>query len=353
MANIIDVAKEAGVSVATVSYVLSKKKYVSDELTERVWAAVEKLGYKTNYLARGLRNKQTNEIGVVLQNIKNIFFVQLLSGLEEKIQEHGYNLIFFDTGYNIEREKEAIASLRNRWVDGIILYSCVSEDYKEEYYNEFLAPKLFDKKIPLVSIDRVFQKVDGFVTCDYKKGAYDATKHLILSGKKNVMHISGRDDWEVSHARTAGYVEAMKEFGLEKNILIKCGNFKPVDSYEICKELLSGQFSVDGIYAGNDRMAIGCIKAIKERGLIIPDDIAIVGHDNMFFSTLIEPTLTTVNVPRYAMGVAAAELLLNSLKKGGSEEENAQKDERILPPNLIVRQSTDIRGERNWDLYGW
>ena len=346
MASIIDVAKEANVSVATVSYVLSKKKYVSEELSERVWTAVGKLGYQTNPMASSLRNKQTKEIGVVLQNIKNVFFVQLLSGLEAKLQDSGYSLVFIDTNYDMDKEREAITTLRNRWVDGIILYSCVSEGAKAEY-NEFLSTPVSEKKIPLVSIDRVFRDIP-VVTSENKRGAYEATRHLILSGKKNIIHISGRSDWDMSRQRQDGYTEAMKDAGLGGNILIKNGRFRPIDGYEICKELLSRQYPFDGIFAANDQMAIGCIKAVKEMGLSIPDDIAIVGYDNIFVSTLVEPTLTTVNVPRYAMGVAAAELLVGMIG-----QENEAEKECILQTNLIVRQSSDIRGERNWDLYGW
>lgn len=128
--------------------------------------------------------------------------------------------------------------------------------------------------------------------------------------------------------------------------MIRNGNFKPSDGYEICKMMLSRQRNFDGIFAANDQMAIGCIKAVKEMGIRIPNDIAIVGFDNIFASTLIDPTLTTVNVPRHAMGVAAAELIIELMNE-------KREEERILETNLIVRQSTDIRGERNWDLYEW
>ena len=346
MASISDVAKEAKVSVATVSYVLSKKKYVSEELTERVWMAVEKLGYKPNRLASGLRNRETKEIGVVLQNIKNIFFVQLLSGLETKLQEYGYSLIFYDTNYDIKKEKEAILSLKNRWVDGIILYSCIDEKDKSEY-SKFLELNISEKEIPIVSIDRTFETENiAYISAENKKGAFEATKHLILNGKSQIIHITGRIGWEISLLRQKGYIDAMQHYGFSNNINMKNGKFRPIDGYEICKEMLSQNQSFDGVFAANDQMAIGCIKAIKEMGIKIPDDIAVVGYDNIFVSTMIEPSLTTVNVPRYAMGVEAARLLVELINE-------KSQNKCILDTNLIIRQSSDIRGERNWELYGW
>lgn len=210
MAGIRDVSREARVSIATVSYVLNENKYVSEELSSRVRKAVEKLGYKTNPIARSLRKRKTKEVGIVLQNVKNVFFVQLLSGLEERLQALGYSLIFFDTNYDIQREKEIIGTLRNRWVDGIILYSCVSEKDKADYY-EFLTSDIKEKVIPIVSLDRTFLRNDiPVVTVDNAKGGFEATKHLILSGKRKILHITGKKDWEISIRRQEGYIQAIK-----------------------------------------------------------------------------------------------------------------------------------------------
>lgn len=348
MARMKEVADDAGVSVATVSYVINKTKYVSPELTLRVEKSIEKLDYNTNPVARSLRNKKTMSIGIVLQNIRNIFFPQLLAGLEESLREKGYNLLFVNTYNDIDEEWKTIQSLRGMWVDGIILDSCCNEKNKTEYAKH-LNHRTASKHIPILLLERNLgiKELDA-VSIDNFNGAYIATKHLIDSEHRQIMHIAGNKDWSMSIDRLEGYLKALSDYGLESRKFYNYGSFLPQDGYSIMKEILDQHHNIDGLFAANDQMAIGAMKAILEYGLKIPEDIAVVGFDNIFVSSLINPTLSTINVPKYMIGKTAAEMLIESIEKPDKQPEN-----RIMQTNLIVRQSSDVRGERSWDLFGW
>lgn len=348
MGSIKEVAKHAGVSVATVSYVINNNKYVSPELTKKVMDSIEILDYNTNPVARSLRNKKTGIIGVVLQNIRNAFFPQLLGGLEEYAKEHNYSLSFFNTYNDIKTEKKDIETLRNMWVDAIILDSCIEEDKKTEYI-KYLNSNKTGKKIPIVLLERnLGAKNINAVVVDNLMGGYEATKHLIDRGSNKIVHIAGLKSWSMTYDRMQGYLKALEENNLSGTAVVKYGNLRPQDGYEVMKELLIHDSTINGVFAANDQMALGAIKAIKEFGMSIPDDISVVGFDNIFVSTMVEPSLTTVNVPKYLMGSTAAKLAIQAIENPEKEPETI-----TLSTNLIVRQSTDLRGEKNWELYGW
>ncbi|MDO8685592.1 MAG: LacI family DNA-binding transcriptional regulator [Clostridiales bacterium] len=348
MAGIKDVAKEAGVSVATVSYVINKNKYVSPELTRKVIDSIEKLSYYTNPVARSLRNRKTGIIGVVLQNIRNIFFPQLLAGLEEYTRAHNYSLSFFNTYNDPDTEKNVISTLKNMWVDGMIIDSCV-EEKDEAAYVDFLDKNLTGKKIPVVFLERnPGSSKHSAVRIDNFSAGFEATNHLVKTGRNRLLHIAGAKDWSMVVERLKGFQRALEENALSDKAVIRYGNLRPQDGYEIMKDVLMHNLGINGVFAANDQMALGAMKAIKEFGLNIPADISVVGFDNIFVSTMIEPTLTTINVPKYAMGAAAARIVIEAVEKPGWEPEVL-----TLQANLIVRQSTDLLGDKNWELYGW
>jgi DNA-binding LacI/PurR family transcriptional regulator len=343
--------KKAGVSIATVSYVLNGNKYVSREYQEKVWKAVKELGYQPNILAQSLRKQETKEIGVIFQNIRNLFFIDVMRGIEDVLRQYNYSAVYVDSGYNIEREKKAIARLRSRWVDGIILYSCVTEDNKDTH-GEYLQ-KHAEKSIPIISIDRDFRKYGlPLVTSDQEKAAYLITTHLISCGRTNIVHIGGRKNWEITESRYLGYCKAMAEAGLDNNIYVKYGSNKPVDGYEIARQLLTERPKTDAIFASNDQMAIGCIAAIRDMGMRIPEDIAVAGTDNLFVSTIVSPQLTTINLPKYDLGKKAAQILMDRIDSGGKLQEN---DDMLftLPFEIIIRQSTNSETTVKWSLDNW
>ena len=257
-----------------------------------------------------------------------------------------YNLSFFNTYDDLTIEQSAIATLKNMWVDGSTLDSCVSEKDKKEYV-KLLRTSKSGKEIPIVLLERnLGSDHHSAVLVDNFAGGYMAAKHLIEKGKNKIIHIAALNEWEMTKDRTSGYETAMKENNLE--IFIKYSNLRPQSGYDIMKEIIMQNSNINGVFAANDQIAIGAMKAIKEVGRSIPEDIAIVGFDNIFTSSLIETSLTTINVPKYEMGKLAAKLLID-LINGDKKEPEVIK----LPVNLIVRQSTDLRGEKNWELYGW
>jgi len=331
-----------------VSYVLNKNKYVSPELTEKVNKSVEKLDYYANPVARSLRNKKTHTIGIVLQNIRNIFFPQVLAGLEEYARANDYNLQFVNTYNDIHTERRALASLKNMWVDGIILDSCVSESEKGEYL-EFLKGLNMEKEIPIVMLERNLGSPDySAVLVDNYTGGLLAARHLIETGKNKIIHITDNNNWCMTSNRMLGYLDAMREHGLEANIEIHRCDMTAFDGYNLMKGLLFHGASFDGVFAVNDQVAIGAMKAAKELGRSIPEDIAFVGFDNIFVSSMIDTPLTTVHVPKYELGKTAETLLLRTI------DQKLEAPEVVtLPVKLIVRQSTDLRGDNSWELFGW
>ncbi len=347
MASIKDVAAKAGVSISTVSYVINNTKYVSDELKKKVNDAINELEYEVDPVARSLKSKKTKTIGVVITNINRIFFPQLIKGIQDYAIKNGYSLAFYNTNDNFDDEKKFVQMLESTWVDGIIIDS-VSEQQNEKYYKHLSSLGNDKKKIPVVSIERRLDMygIDSVVVNNCN-GGHIATKHLIDNGSKNVVFISGPASSCIVNDRIAGYKEELAKENITFEMVVG-GDFSPLSGYNAMKEILLDGTNIDGIFAANDQMAIGAIKAIKENGLRIPEDIKIIGFDNTFVASIVEPSLTTINVPKYKMGSSAAELLIERIKGN-----NADTIVIELPINLIIRQSTDLRGEKNWDLLGW
>lgn len=349
MASIKDVAKDAGVSVATVSYVCNKTKYVSPELTARVNASINRLGYRVNPVARNLRKRQSNVIGVVLQNIRNIFFPQLLAGMEEYARNQGVSLMFFNTYDDIAIETRAISTLSDLWVDGILLDSCVRERDAADYIDSINGGDRGGRKLPIVLLERnLGSHRNSAVTIHNFSAAYDATHHLIERGRRHIGHLPGNQEWSMSIDRQKGYEAAMRDFGFGGEILLGNGGFRAEDGFLAMNALLASGVPVDGVFAVNDQMAVGAMKAIIRAGLRIPDDIAVVGFDNVFVAGVVSPALTTVNVPKYTMGKEAARLLFNAIQNPDSAPETL-----TLPYEILIRGSTDAAVLADWDLAGW
>jgi DNA-binding LacI/PurR family transcriptional regulator len=350
MVRMKDVAREAGVSTATVSYVINGTKKVSPIRRAKVYAAIEKLGYSVNRVARSLRNRKTMTIGVVLQNISNVFFAQVLAGLEEYLKNSDYSLIFFNTNYDIDEEKRIIDSLRDEWVDGIILYTCVKEQELKDYLS-LLASQDTKKIIPTVIIDR---KIEGHysninaIEIDNFSGGYSAVSHLVGCGKSKIAHITGIKEWSNSIERMNGYVHGMRETGNGEWILIREGDFKPGSGYRITEEILQGDGQIEGLFAANDQMAVGAIKAVQKLGLSIPEDVAVVGFDNLSISALISPSLTTIEVPTHLLGVEAGKMVVSMI-----ENPTRKYSGLLLPTSLVVRRSTHADFNDTRELYAW
>mgnify|MGYP000855219471 CR=1 FL=1 len=350
MPSIKDVAKAAGVSISTVSNTIRGTRYVNEDLKRKVYDAIEKLGYEINTVASSLKSKSTHTIGIVIPNMNRIFFPQVIKGIQSYFSKFSYNLMLCDSDDNLKKEKFFIQMLRNSWVDGIILGSVAQED--DRAYLDYLSTLgTKAKHIPVVSLEREFPKsgLSSVRVDNYQLGRM-ATKHLINCGCKKIAHIMGPQYSCVVKARKQGYVDEIKAANMTQKPIFLEGDFSPLSGYQAVKGLFLDKkdVEIDGIFAGNDQMAIGALSALREEGINVPEKVKIAGFDNTFVASIAEPSITTINVPKYQMGQMVAELLMKHIENSEAKPQNI-----LLPANLIVRTSTQLGGDKSWELFGW
>lgn len=328
-----DIARHSGVSVSTVSRVLNKKPDVNAETAARVNGAIKELGYSPNSVARGLVLKRSNVIGFVVPDITNPNFPELARGVVEKARQSGYSVIFFDTNHDSKVEKEALKMLRSKQVDGIIV------SFSEANQDEFI--KLKEDQFPAVQIYRKSPKsVISTIAIDNVGSAYKAVKYLLSLGHRRIGHITTGISTLSGAERLEGYKKAFKEAGFQyREEWIFSGSHCAETGYEGMKALLSQDNHVTALFASHDLMAVGAYEAVFEKGLSIPGDISIIGHDNIEISRLVHPKLTTLDTFKDRLGQAGVELLLEEIA-----ESTSVNREIIFKTELIVRESTSRIG---------
>ncbi|MCK5199138.1 MAG: LacI family DNA-binding transcriptional regulator [Spirochaetales bacterium] len=328
-----DIARHSGVSVSTVSRVLNKKPDVNAETAARVNGAIKELGYRPNSVARGLVLKRSNVIGFVVPDITNPNFPELARGVVEKARQSGYSVIFFDTNHDSKVEKEALKMLRSKQVDGIIV------SFSEANQDEFI--KLKEDQFPAVQIYRKSPKsVISTIAIDNVGSAYKAVKYLLSLGHRRIGHITTGISTLSGAERLEGYKKAFKEAGFQyREEWIFSGSHCAETGYEGMKALLSQDNHVTALFASHDLMAVGAYEAVFEKGLSIPGDISIIGHDNIEISRLVHPKLTTLDTFKDKLGQAGVELLLEEIA-----ESTSVNREIIFKTELIVRDSTSRIG---------
>jgi DNA-binding LacI/PurR family transcriptional regulator len=350
--SIRDVAKLAGVSMSTVSNVLTGKKKVSPHLIEKVESAIKTLQYSPNPMASGLRSNSSKMIGVLIPSFNHAFFAQILRGIQDASNKSGYITSVYETNSNILNEEHCLNLLLNSMADGIILASQVGTNPKNNphYFEIFKDFRESGKSIPVICIDeRIDLPFVDSIIVDNRSASYSAVKHLIDKGHSKIAHISGPLSFYNCQERLAGYTDALVESGIKPQpSWIRNGELSPISGYNSMRELLN-ETDVTAVFAANDQSGIGAIKAIKENGLQVPEDMAVIGFDNIYASTLISPSLSTINVPAYQMGTLAMERILNRI----TGEITDLNDPIILKTHIIIRKSTDINSNDSWDLHGW
>ncbi len=349
MATITDVAKKAGVSISTVSNVINGTKFVGEELTEKVNNAIKELGYQANEMAASMKRRTTNNIGVILPNIGMVFFPDVLKGIEAAAKKHGYKLFYFSTDYDFEKEQEYLRLLRSSWVDGIIIDSCCPVDKIQEY-QKTLAVNEFGKSVPVVALETPFNDERlGVITLNEVKFTAEAIEHLISLGHRDISILAGPADIPMYTNNIEGIKRAFEKHGIEfKQENIMYGDYFAQSGYDAVKNELEKGKKFTALFSANDQMAIGAIKAIKESGLRVPEDIAVIGVDGIYVTTLIDPPLTTVELPRYELGYRACDMLVEML-----HEKEPQGQHITLDGKLVIRKSTDPNFKENWELTGW
>ncbi len=327
-ASIYDVARESGVSVFTVSAVVNNKRHVGKRLRDRVEAAIRKLNYRPNLVARSLAKQRTHTIGMIVPDIANPFFPMVVRGAEDAAQKHGYNLLLCNSDDSLEKEETAVELLLSKRVDGILLTKA-SEDFSAS-----LRQMIKDVNVPFVLVMRTYPKLtnDAVITDDYQ-GAYDAVCHLARSGRLRLGLISGPLKVSNALARWQGFHDALKAENLPYDPeLIVEGDYRIESGYRAGHSLLSNR--PDGIYVANHLMTIGLLKAADEMGLRCPEDFGLVSFDDYPWLGIFRPRLTTVELPKHQLGSEAAELLIRRIA-GDATKAVVRK----LQPELRIRES--------------
>jgi DNA-binding LacI/PurR family transcriptional regulator len=351
MTGIKAVAKRAGVSIATVSNVMNKRKPVSAELEIRVQKAISDLNYEVNPVGRGLKSNKTNQIGVIVPSFSQVYFPAILQGIHEAGVKCGYTVSVYETGGDVELEKLHVRFLQHSWSDGIILasYANIENNSDREYIWSLAEIGTHKKRIPVVSLENILGPSIDAVIVDNRKAAETAVKHLIDCGHKTIAHISAPTKFNIGELRLAGYRETLESNNIKFDDKFVCeGDFSPKSGYKCMQELLSRNLKFTAVFVANDQMAIGAMRALHEASIKIPEEVAIIGLDNNFPSTLVTPSLSSVNIPKFEMGYQAVELLANRI-----ENPNAVRSVRVLDTKLVIRKSTSESGDSVWDLNNW
>src|SRR6266851_3831201 len=339
MATVHDVARRAGVSTSTVSHVVNNTRFVSDELRARVLAAMRELDYTPNAAARMLSLKRSHTIGLIVSDIRNPFFASVARGVEDVAQEQGYTLVLCNSDESAERETACLNALESRAVDGVLLASAGHAD-------EHLA-RLVRAGYPIVLVDRDLPELGApAVLLDNEGAAYSAVWHLITRGHRRIGMLSGRAAISTTTERVAGYRRALREAELElDDRLVVSGESTSEGGVIAADAVLDLHEPPSAIFSGNNLMSIGALQAIGNRGLLVPEDVALVGFDDFPFpwSDAFRPHLTTIAQPTYELGRRAAEILVHRLK--GSKWIPAERV--VLEGKLVVRESSGALQRRD------
>ncbi len=337
MVNIKDVAEHARVSITTVSHVINKTRFVSDELVRRVNKAMAELDYHPNSLARSLRSGRTKTIGLVIPDISNQFFAEVSRKIEDKGLEYGYSVILCNTDDDISKEKSYIEVLLAKQVDGIVFISTgeVSESLKNT----------FDSNVPIVIADRNVKDIQSdIVLVDNYLGGYDATKYLIELGHQRIGCITGPSPVTPSAQRLQGFRDAMHQSGLQIDpALIVVGDFRYQSGEKAMQVLLGHPQPPTAVFAFNDMMALGVIRAVYNKGLKVPEDFSLVGFDDIPLSRAIYPTLTTMAQPIMEMTNVVVDLLIEKIRLREThariKKEKPKYQRIVMNTKLIKRES--------------
>ena len=325
-ATIRDVAEECGLAQSTVSNALSNQRYVSEATQLKVEQAAKKVGYRVSYIARSLRTRKTWSLGILVGDITNPFFPELVRGAEDIASAQGYNLILCNTDYRADKQKAYVNLLFDQQVDGLIIASQVHEGAD--------IIDLHKRHMPMVLINQTYSNVDvDYVGVDNNRGMADACQYLWRLGHRDIGFILGREGSVAAQDRFNGYVQAMQEIaGGHDKSLVRQGDWTYASGTTAARELLAMPKPPTAIIGANDLMALGAIEALQEFGLRVPDDLSIVGIDDIFVSSMPWASLTTLRHPKWTVGATAARILIERI---GDPEAAVRKV--IIAPEFIVR----------------
>lgn len=327
--NIKKVAEHANVSTATVSRLINKTSYISPETAKKVWSAIEELGYYPNVNARGLASGRSSLLGLIVSDITNPFFPELVKSFEESAMEPGYEIITANTNYDAARTALRVRGLIERRVDGVAV---MTSEMDRSLIDEFSM-----RGIPIVFLDtgKVQENISN-IRIDYEQGISEAVNHLLELGHREIGFISGPLQLKSAQIRRSAFLDFLKKKGIiERKELVTIGDYKISGGKEAMNRLLKLKKRPTAVLASNDLTAIGALQALRIHGLRVPEDISLIGFDDIALAESVDPPLTTVNVSRVLVAEYAFKSLLeliNSKTKMGREMRVETK--------LVIREST-------------
>jgi len=325
-----DVGKEANVSFSTVSRVIRNAKNVRPETRKRVLEAIRKLNYRVDGIARGMVKKQTKTIGVCISDITNPYYPPLVRGVENTINKFAYNLLLCNTDESVEKEENYLELLLEKRTDGLII-APVGEKITS-CLKEFLK-----RNIPVVLIDRKIEDILADQVCvDNFEGAFIAVEHLIKLGHKRIAMIAGSSNISTIQERIKGYLEALRSHNIDvdDSLIVREGS-KIEAAVKATEALFKINAPPTAIFCSNSLMSMGVLIGLKKLSKKVPEEVAVIGFDDLEWSEALNPPLTVVSQPNYAIGATAAQLLIQRLLKEGPSE----KQTIVLKTNLIIRES--------------
>lgn len=329
MTTVYDVAKEANVSIATVSRVFNNSTSVAETTQHKVRLAADKLNYVPHLGARNLMTRRTDTIGVVLPDMHGEFFSELVKGLDSAARERGLHLLLSCSHDDAEEMASALSAMRGR-VDGVVVMSpLISADALQKYV---------PKDMPLVIVNGGAEDTRySTVSLDNLTGAYKMTEHLFAEGHRRITLISGPANNQDAEQRKLGYIRAMEENPEECDLDIIEGDFSEQSGYQLGMQILSRASRPDAVFASNDAMAIGCLSAFNDHGVSVPSDIALAGFDDIPLAQYVRPALSSVGVPIAELGMKSLEVLVGKIKREKGED---RAEEYLYAPSLVIRSSS-------------
>lgn len=326
-----EVAARSHVSTATVSRVINGTGFVAEDKRDRVMAAVDELNYRPNLVARGLRTQISPVIGFVISDIENPFFTSVCRGVEDAVNAAGFSLILCNADESEAKERGYLALLLDQNVSGIILTPASQ--------HKFDIRPLRARDVKLVALDRSLGPDVDSVVVDNRAGAREATAHLISAGSRRLACITGIADTSTAVERLEGFQDALANAGLSAPKRWQVfSNFREDGGYAAMTRIMAGRRKPDAVFVANNRMTTGALHALRDLGAAIPDDVAIVGFDDLPWADVFTPTITTMSQPTYEMGASAAKMLLARI----NGDDGAPRHLSFMP-NLLVRQSSMAR----------
>ena len=331
--NLKILASELQVSISTVSKALRDSYEIGPETKHKVLAKAKELGYKPNPYASYMRHQKSKTIALIIPEMTNSFFLNVIDGAESVATENDYHLLIYITHEDAQKEKRILNHLQNGRVDGIIMsLSSSVEEY--DHLHECI-----ENNIPIIFFDRICHEIETIkITTDDFTSGFIATEHLIKNGCKKIAYLSIAENLSIDNKRMQGYSEALSKYDIEfdKSRIVRCSN-DDKNNYKKIKQLLNSKTGIDGVFSSIEKFALSTYSACKDLGLSIPDDVKVISFSNIATADFLSPALTTITQPAHEMGVKAASELFKYLDK---KRYNIPNENFIIKSTLTIRESS-------------